>query len=157
MFLLIPDGIKYYVSSSKFTFHYVSTYTRTAVSGQRSITHLHSTMFLLIPIQAPKIYKVFKNLHSTMFLLIPTLPRYTTHYTAFTFHYVSTYTIMRALISCSFIIYIPLCFYLYGENRSTILSTYLIYIPLCFYLYRISDKSHPLPCLIYIPLCFYLY
>ena len=78
----------------------------------------------------------------------------------------------------SICIYIPLCFYLYGERgRDPAMgttftfhyaSTYtdvaigvdqgsLIYIPLCFYLYGILILQFPFLFLIYIPLCFYLY
>ena len=99
-----------------FTFHYVSTYTAFCA---RDIWQLH-------------------NLHSTMFLLIPNhVCRDWDTVVLFTFHYVSTYTISSMikpekklhLHSTMFllihftqlasdaqnIIYIPLCFYLYGQ------------------------------------------
>ena len=92
-----------------------------------------------------------------MFLLIPdafaiSRPSRST----FTFHYVSTYTHSAAAARLCFLIYIPLCFYLYAGKLYDVyeeyaftfhyVSTYtsgsimqtgvsLIYIPLCFYLY----------------------
>ena len=100
---------------SKFTFHYVSTYTQqitallllsciyiplcfylygmeAGASGQHWY-HLHSTLFLLIP-QTPKsCRKQLLNLHSTMFLLIQQ---------------------QGGGAFGLFQIYIPLCFYIYA-------------------------------------------
>ena len=98
----------------KFTFHYVSTYTAMKLDNMIEQKHLHSTMFLLIPIARK---------------MIPGQSRFTFHYVStytwrnslgrkpvyiFTFHYVSTYTRPQNT-SCAMgiRIYIPLCFYLY--------------------------------------------
>ena len=67
-----------------------------AVKKEEKRLHLHSTMFLLIlfPEFNPEL-NLF-NLHSTMFLLIP---------------------VATPLLTACTIIYIPLCFYLYGMYR----------------------------------------
>ena len=94
-------------------------------------------MFLLILASAVK--SIF-NLHS------------------FTFHYVSTYTFLHLFqISAFHKIYIPLCFYLYGNIIYHQQSEVWIYIPLCFYLYSAEDPQRNNVASIYIPLCFYLY
>ena len=56
-------------------------------------------------------------------------------YELFTFHYVSTYTVLRQRKAINDRIYIPLCFYLYSRENSGERLQWLIYIPLCFYLY----------------------
>ena len=54
-------------------------------------------------------------------------------------------------------IYIPLCFYLYGNVPRCVFPGDWIYIPLCFYLYGDCRKRIDKWYFIYIPLCFYLY
>ena len=56
-----------------FTFHYVSTYTSLNNLCQYDLSHLHSTMFLLI-----RVWSLLKLREATKF----------------TFHYVSTYTVV---------------------------------------------------------------
>ena len=80
------------------------------------------------------------------------------HNSAFTFHYVSTYTVREmAAKKNSVYIYIPLCFYLYGRKIILPVSEACIYIPLCFYLYANMQSQVDGFNKIYIPLCFYLY
>ena len=121
-----------------FTFHYVSTYTKLTLAVlPLAVPHLHSTMFLLIPM--PQIVKMRERSRFTFhYVSTYTSPRDTQRdeESKFTFHYVSTYTlswIPESFPRC--LIYIPLCFYLYAEPFGNIKEDNLIYIPLCFYLY----------------------
>ena len=70
MFLLIRRAGTSLTSCSIFTFHYVSTYTPSALSEASYPLHLHSTMFLLIPAISYTAFPQISHLHSTMFLLI---------------------------------------------------------------------------------------
>ena len=116
MFLLIRwFWVYYFWWSEKFTFHYVSTYTKLPVITQIYYFNLHSTMFLLIPGNRCAIENNFIYLHSTMFLLIRR--QRSTRKKSLTF------------------IYIPLCFYLYQTSKPGANDPNSIYIPLCFYLY----------------------
>ena len=137
-----------------------------------------------------------------MFLLILKLPSlFFCILWKFTFHYVSTYTpppdgfdapephlhstmflliLLKVLLEPpAAVIYIPLCFYLYGQESYRNDCVWWIYIPLCFYLYLIVSQREvdrntftfhyvsTYTCrrylspagwhCIYIPLCFYLY
>ena len=58
------------VFSTLFTFHNVSINTEFGHFFAGSDFHLHSTMFLLIPVARPGILDTIFHLHSTMFLLI---------------------------------------------------------------------------------------
>ena len=99
MFLLIHiAGSGYKPEQTKFTFHYVSTYTTEKKYMMQGVHNLHSTMFLLILTLLDTFLQIMTNLHSTMFLLIPALHR-------------------ERIIS--FFIYIPLCFYLYPGSGCT--------------------------------------
>ena len=102
--------------------------------------NLHSTMFLLIPdwflptksterIYIPLCFYLYAlwadlrrrllHLHSTMFLLIRVWLYSLSAYPSFTFHYVSTYTVVAGKwIKDKVGIYIPLCFYLYFHGYS---------------------------------------
>ena len=137
MLLLIrqPTAVNAY-NNILFTFHYASTYTSNLACISSSSSYLHSTMLLLIQSQ---------------------LLRFTVCI-AFTFHYASTYTnpcvdSFRDL----WLIYIPLCFYLYDQAGAVRVLTGHIYIPLCFYLYMLPSYGKGRIAHIYIPLCFYLY
>ena len=56
----------------------------------RDVIYLHSTMYLLIPVNAVLAPAPFIDLHSTMYLLIRvTEPSRFLHIPIFTFHYVS--------------------------------------------------------------------
>ena len=118
MFLLIRvSGLISKFSLSPFTFHYVSTYTGRQVTdpvwiiriyiplcfylynqrvpGEPSDRgHLHSTMFLLIHIQVLEFFKrslIYIPLCFYLYLYISCAPVGSSQ---FTFHYVSTYTLM---------------------------------------------------------------
>ena len=144
--------------TSKFTFHYASTYTddsvttringtiyiplcfylyeEPAVSAEPAEPDLHSTMLLLIQIlDAPRHVSGW-NLHSTMLLLIR-LDAYTQKLAdIFTFHYASTYTVFRQYYNS--IIYIFTFHYASTYTCSCFSPPvfFWIYIPLCFYLYQ---------------------
>ena len=78
--------------------------------------YLHSTMFLLIRIFWNRWKLCCWHLHSTMFLLILDALQLTATSFEFTFHYVSTYTVIDVQSQISGRdIYIPLCFYLYAK------------------------------------------
>ena len=159
MLLLIrqPTAVNAY-NNILFTFHYASTYTSNLACISSSSSYLHSTMLLLIQSQ---------------------LLRFTVCI-AFTFHYASTYTnpcvdsfrdlwliyiplCFYLYVTCCIIckvkkwIYIPLCFYLYDQAGAVRVLTGHIYIPLCFYLYMLPSYGKGRIAHIYIPLCFYLY
>ena len=158
MFLLIP-GIRFWSSYSDL--------------------NLHSTMFLLILVCAHICFFIVKiyiplcfylyeaqvpqntpyrpHLHSTMFLLI----RFfwiiqVCLWGVLTFHYVSTYTLRKTHSRWLFLIYIPLCFYLYEETQIT-QSWVLDLHSTMFLLIRFTRYTRRLISSIYIPLCFYLY
>ena len=84
-------------------------------------------MFLLILSEIPYLQSPCQNLHSTMFLLILSrrliLPSVIY---LFTFHYVSTYTMVNLPDHVTAVIYIPLCFYLYQIDSTG--SHYLSYL-----------------------------
>ena len=108
------------LTDKTFTFHYVSTYTMMKQKQHLKLRYLHSTMFLLILVPSQQVPLSLPYLHSTMFLLI--------HYSRFKWRKY-------------FPIYIPLCFYLYLSQMWERRSEILIYIPLCFYLYNVN-KFH---------------
>ena len=100
---------------SKFTFHYVSTYTQIAgivltVKTEFTFHYVSTyTCILLLPCNH------LLYLHSTMFLLILSSRTMRLIRDSFTFHYVSTYTLGICCRPIHHIkIYIPLCFYLYN-------------------------------------------
>ena len=157
MLLLIPEGgawIRF--NPLEFTFHYASTYTRQRICPGMCRRYLHSTMLLLILLCGVGGRRAW----------------------AFTFHYASTYTRLQYRTKSLWIIYIPLCFYLYNAGSVSVQSTakftfhyastytvverpawrqgwylhstMLLLIPRCFSLGRGRN-------IIYIPLCFYLY
>ena len=72
-------------------------------------------MLLLIRLATILLYHRMTHLHSTMLLLIPVYDcTDDSGRTSFTFHYASTYTIAACTSSLDLpCIYIPLCFYLY--------------------------------------------
>ena len=71
---------------------------RKTVGANLATIDLHSTMFLLILQQLLGITDLIPNLHSTMFLLIPGSVRRYHETDSFTFHYVSTYTVYFPLL-----------------------------------------------------------
>ena len=136
MFLLIPDFTQpttlsssaftfHYVSintqrrfhlpqgCTAFTFHYVSINTTIQADSLGSRLSLHSTMFLLIRFVDDVIALFDRTLHSTMFLLIQRKPfKISSYNSSFTFHYVSINTPFRPVFRvCFCFLYIPLCFY----------------------------------------------
>ena len=115
MFLLIPDFTQpttlsssaftfHYVSintqrrfhlpqgCTAFTFHYVSINTTIQADSLGSRLSLHSTMFLLIRFVDDVIALFDRTLHSTMFLLIRAIWSLSVSGIIFTFHYVSINT-----------------------------------------------------------------
>ena len=58
------------IQDNFFTFHYVSINTSNVLQVQPIFQTLHSTMFLLIRLNASLGDYMYKTLHSTMFLLI---------------------------------------------------------------------------------------
>ena len=93
MFLLIPDFTQpTTLSSSAFTFHYVSINTTIQADSLGSRLSLHSTMFLLIRFVDDVIALFDRTLHSTMFLLIRAIWSLSVSGIIFTFHYVSINT-----------------------------------------------------------------
>ena len=136
MFLLILRLRRIFSLLPTFTFHYVSTYTVAVLVRPALILNLHSTMFLLIRFAFDVEVELEEHLHSTMFLLILG-------------HVLS--------ISHPFVIYIPLCFYLYnGLIRKRLISYLFTFHYVSTYT---SSRTLPrsAPDQIYIPLCFYLY
>ena len=92
MLLLIPDLPRLFRAWYEFTFHYASTYTKFDNAAIQGVLNLHSTMLLLIRLTTPRVDANISDLHSTMLLLIRLIGRY---------------------LQVIFLIYIPLCFYLY--------------------------------------------
>ena len=113
-------------------------------------------MFLLIPKSNPGIALTLIHLHSTMFLLIPVATLRAAFCTTFTFHYVSTYTVERSLKTGSSLIYIPLCFYLYEDKNRVAYYLDNLHSTMFLLIRKKNTGSLFLLC-IYIPLCFYLY
>ena len=100
---------------SRFTFHYVSTYTASVLPGP-------GLSFIYIPL-CFYLYDISSSQYDMLHL--------------FTFHYVSTYTIIPdCILLPRTYIYIPLCFYLYLSKSCILQHDIFIYIPLCFYLYQ---------------------
>ena len=121
-------------------------------------------MFLLILKYSVQEYEAYPNLHSTMFLLI--LPAREIYLTAlpiyiplcfylycrhsgyccdgrkFTFHYVSTYTIIYACLRCIAVLHLhSTMFLLIRTSRRRWKARGRIYIPLCFYLYATATTE----------------
>ena len=96
-----------------FTFHYASTYTRDIPPITAQMTHLHSTMPLLIRTPTPPY-------HQGDLIYIPLC---------------STYTKLLLKMYITTNIYIPLCLYLYKCYYFNKKEVSAIYIPLCLYLY----------------------
>ena len=170
----------YLQSRKRFTFHYVSTYTKSFNSNYTapdriyiplcfylylvSMTSPRLILFIYIPLcfylyeaQVPQNTPYRPHLHSTMFLLI----RFfwiiqVCLWGVLTFHYVSTYTLRKTHSRWLFLIYIPLCFYLYEETQIT-QSWVLDLHSTMFLLIRFTRYTRRLISSIYIPLCFYLY
>ena len=116
-----------------FTFHNVSINSFLWILFHLLLLHLHSTMFLLIPLQTVSITLKLLNLHSTMFLLIPEAAAQEliklqhlhstmfllirirrgpcTCWKSFTFHNVSINSQKAAMKKAWSRIYIPQCFY----------------------------------------------
>ena len=165
------------------------------------VPYLHSTMLLLIPRYFYSIRREHSHLHSTMLLLILFSCIFIAYGTSFTFHYASTYTLSSNSAKDAFIdlhstmlllipysgflhplkmmIYIPLCFYLYGNKGDAVARREINLHSTMLLLIR-PDDVWPLPAdvhlhstmllliqisvidvnfndFIYIPLCFYLY
>ena len=162
MFLLIRrSGAFCLLSCPLFTFHYVSTYTNLLKRVICDDLNLHSTMFLLIPVFPAGEASAFSIYIPLCFYLYGGAHRQQCGANQFTFHYVSTYTILEICLklgishlhSTMFLlihdaaepdspisnIYIPLCFYLYWDTRIDYGCMIHIYIPLCFYLYRFGN------------------
>ena len=122
MVLLIRNGDTTDFSFRTFTFHYGSTYTVIRLYRLPPVSHLHSTMVLLIQALGTQMASGIANLHSTMVLLIldffaPWLPLLW--------------------------IYIPLWFYLYKLFSFNAFKIFFIYIPLWFYLYIFRSRKVP--------------
>ena len=60
-----------WIQMVKFTFHNVSINSLQTALEQLVYANLHSTMFLLIPVEVVAPKPPYYHLHSTMFLLIP--------------------------------------------------------------------------------------
>ena len=107
--------------------------------------YLHSTMLLLIRKEKIRGYsRISFTFHhaSTYTYALSSCKR---PLFSFTFHYASTYTERCLTFRCFiYLIYIPLCFYLYGDPESKRLQRKRIYIPLCFYLYVKAHKTNVL-------------
>ena len=117
-----------------FTFQYVSINTSSKpVRCTPTISHLHSNMFLLIPLLAT--CNPFTNtyLHSNMFLLILQEGGKKGSYQKFTFQYVSINTISPSIIFnfLSVFTFQYVSINTYGSHNSSHSNN--IYIPICFY------------------------
>ena len=98
-----------------FTFHYVYIYIRAAKLIDVKKTPLHSTMFIFICNTVTSAYTSIIPLHSTMFIFIYLSNRSGMTFTGvFTFHYVYIYMEFRNIRYNRFLLYIPLCLYLYA-------------------------------------------
>ena len=119
-----------------FTFHYASTYTKFGSAEKMKSANLHSTMLLLILCRIRK-WSTENIIYIPLcFYLYAGKYFFVRFYTKFTFHYASTYTIGK-------IIWFPrrdqFTFHYastYTQKHHVHRDCYLIYIPLCFYLYR---------------------
>ena len=140
-----------------FTFHYGSTYTTDCLTSGlvRSWFTFHYGSTYTDPLQFP--VGGVTHLHSTMVLLIPSILVTSTPANQFTFHYGSTYTQKAGqqllnefdLHSTMVLLILRIC--------TTFVAIRFIYIPLWFYLYRGTTKGKEVIYHIYIPLWFYLY
>ena len=121
----------------RFTFHYVYIYM---------ISRYFSTPDTTV------------NLHSTMFIFIfVCVQSRKPHLLRFTFHYVYIYIIQTSSSSQIFLIYIPLCLYLYSPpNAAT--SPAIVFTFHYVYIYmNTTGHDQTYSKFIYIPLCLYLY
>ena len=135
MVLLIQG--KDYASTSWniFTFHYGSTYTITPISSLPVIYIYIPLWFYLYSRRSRLAFLSYFNLHSTMVLLIRNGDTTDFSFRTFTFHYGSTYTVIRLYrlppvshLHSTMVLLIPLP-HLHGWYP------FNIYIPLWFYLY----------------------
>ena len=114
LYLPLPPDIH---QKSSFTFHYVYIYmsnkTEIALAVFRFTFHYVYIYMISRYFSTPD---TTVNLHSTMFIFIfVCVQSRKPHLLRFTFHYVYIYIIQTSSSSQIFLIYIPLCLYLYKE------------------------------------------
>ena len=154
--LLIPTSGTTTKENIIFTFHYASTYTLPQPDQHSSRLYLHSTMPLLILVISYYISVLIRIYIPLCLYLYPAAIKRQFFALSFTFHYASTYTILRLRLILSDRIYIPLCLYLYNANVATI-DRAMIFTFHYASTYTILDQQGSRRKDIYIPLCLYLY